>query len=60
MDVLGSYQVPPCGPNTSHLPPEVGNLCALLCDLHPSKRPKSNEALDSIRQIVNYDRQDKN
>ena len=26
----------------------------LSCDLDPSKRPKTNEALDSIRRIVNY------
>ena len=50
--ILGSYEVPPQGPSTSHLPPEIGELCSKLCNLDPSKRLKSQEALEVVRQMA--------
>ena len=50
--VIGSYQVPPCCPSTSHLPPEIGELCSKLCNLDPSKRLKSQQALEVVRQMA--------
>ena len=50
--VLGSFQVPPESPSTCHLPPELGELCSKLCHLDPSRRLKSQEALQTVRQIA--------
>ena len=45
MKLLGSYNTPPEGPNTSHLPPKVQDLCSSLCNLDASERPSSKDVL---------------
>ena len=50
--VLGSYEVPPQGPSTSHLPSDFDNLCSSMCALDPSKRPKSLEVYESVLSFI--------
>ena len=50
--VLGSYGVPPQGPTTSHLPPEIENICNKLCHLNPDRRPGSLQVLEIVKQIT--------
>lgn len=52
LKVLGSYEVPPRGPNIGHLPPDIGNFCAKLCDLNPNRRPNSKEVLDMVEELA--------
>ena len=52
LKVLGSYNSPPQGPNTSHLPPMVQDLCTKLTNLEPSKRPKSNDVLEMVSELA--------
>lgn len=52
--VLGSYEVPPQGPSTSHLPSEIGNLCSKLCALDPSRRPKSHQVFEAVQEIIQH------
>jgi serine/threonine protein kinase len=52
--VLGSYEVPPCGPSTSHLPSEIGCLCSKLCALDPAERLKSHQVFDAVQRIAEW------
>ena len=52
LKVLGSYNTPPQGPNTSHLPPMVQDLCAKLTNLEPSERPKSSDVLEMVSKLI--------
>ena len=55
LKVLGSYNTPPQGPNTSHLPPMVQDLCTKLTNLEPSKRPKSSDVLEMVSELAMQD-----
>lgn len=46
--VIGSFGVPPEGPSVSHLSQPYRDLCSNLCELDPTKRLKSQEALEII------------
>jgi serine/threonine protein kinase len=50
--ILGSFNVPPRGPKTSHLPPSIGELCSKLVRLDPSKRLRSQQALEEVKQMA--------
>ncbi len=45
LKVLGSYNVPPEGPSTTHLPKSIVNLVSAMCELDPLNRPDSAEYL---------------
>lgn len=48
--VLGSYEVPPLGPSTSHLLPPIRDLCAQLCALDPTKRLDSHQVFEAVKK----------
>ena len=52
MKILGSYDTPPVGPETSHLPHAIGKLCSKLTTLDPAKRPTSAAVLESIKELA--------
>ena len=52
LKVLGSYDTPPQGPSTRHLPPVIQDLCTNLTNLDPSRRPESNDVLESVLEMA--------
>ena len=50
--VLGSYDTPPVGPETGHLPHAIGELCSKLTNLDPAKRPTSTAVLESVKELA--------
>lgn len=49
--ILGTYEVPPQGPETTHLPREIATLCSSMCDLNPLKRPDSKKVLEEVEVL---------
>ncbi len=47
-----TYEFPPEGPDISHLLQPFQDLCCKLCDLNPSKRLNSQQALKVVAQIA--------
>lgn len=49
--VMGSYQTPPQMPTVSHLKPDIGEICAQLCQLKPENRPTSSQVVDMLKKL---------
>ncbi len=49
--VLGSYNIPPQGPKTTHLSEVYADLCSQMCNLAASVRPTSHDVLLAVEQM---------
>jgi hypothetical protein len=52
LKVLGSYNIPPQRPNTSHLPSMLQDLCTKLTILEPNEHPKSSDILEMVSELA--------